>query len=115
MIKNQFKRNAVKKKCIKVKYLIQFNMSGLHNRVYEVRPLPINRMSMKSKDAERWHAIDFYSPKYRFDTLVMIESPNQPRIFIKSGITQILFNNKKEAEKTLEVLFAYQDHIRRHL
>jgi hypothetical protein len=80
-------------------YLIQFNFPGLHNFVYTIKPYTKN-----CSELSKW-----------YDKSGNISAnPNQPLIFVRDDITQILFNNKKEAEKTLKILMAYWNHIRTH-
>jgi len=103
-----------RKRTTKVKYLIQINMSGLHRCIYTMRPLTKKQTwSWCKQDAKLWYAEQIDKPN-SLNPCIVIDS-NQPHIFVREGITQILFDNKKEAERTIEVLLAYQDHIRRHI
>jgi hypothetical protein len=80
-------------------YLIQFNLGGLHNCVYTIKPWITSCANLP----------DWYDKSGDIGA-----NPNQPSIFVRKDITKILFNNKKEAEKTLKILMAYRNHIRTH-
>ena len=88
-------------------------MSGLHKFIYEMRPIkPPEKLSPLPllQEKGKW-----YGKQGELNSAYIAIDPKQPDIYVRQGITQFLFNDKKEAEKALKLLIAYQDHIARHL